>query len=66
MFFITHLLLRQLSEADRWHAVPNCFYFFDQLIKYKKFKPELHAVVRKKFYQNLVLKNLAYVYPPRT
>ena len=34
----------------------------DDLIKYKKNKVELAYSVRRRFYQNFILKNLSYIY----
>ena len=62
IFFITGLLFRSLPEQVKYYTIPKIIYLFDELIKYKKFKPELLSVIKKKFYQNLIVKNLNFIY----
>jgi hypothetical protein len=62
MFFITNIILRLLDDNTRLNLTPKCIYLFDELIKFKKFKPEILNVVRRKFYQNVIVKNISYIY----
>lgn len=62
IFYISNIIFRSLSEENKLVVIPKCIILFDELIKYKKFKPELINIIRKKFYQNLILKNLTYIY----
>jgi len=62
IFYISSLLFRSYPDDVKYYAVPKCIYLYDELIKFKKFKPDLLSIVRKKFYHNLIFKNLAYIY----
>lgn len=61
-FFITNLLLRNEQEERKSIILPKIICAFDELIKFKKFKPEVLNSIRKRLYQNLILKNLSCIY----
>lgn len=62
VFFITNALMKCQPEDLKYSLIPKYICLFDELIKYKKNKPEHTYSLRKRFYQNFILKNLVYIY----
>ena len=61
-FIISNILLKEQSEESKYLLIPKFICMFDELIKYKKGRTEIVASIRKRFYLNLILKNLNYIY----
>ena len=61
-FVIVYYLAKDQPEEDKYYHIPKMICMLDELIKYKKNKVELAYSVRRRFYQNFILKNLSYIY----
>lgn len=62
VFYIANYLLRSQSVEAKYSLVPRMICVFDEIIKFKKNRVESLGSVKRRFYQNLILKNLVYVY----
>jgi hypothetical protein len=62
IFFITNILIKRWSSAEKEVYVPRSLFVYYQLIQYKDFSAKTLTVIRKRLYINMIVKNVESIY----